>query len=176
MTEPLATYGRLAARPTSEGDLDFVLKTERDPENARFVSQWSREEHAAVMHDPACAHLILTAAPAGRAIGYAILRGLGSPDRSIEFTRLTISEKGKGYGREALRLVKRHAFERLGAHRLWLDVMEHNPRARHLYASEGFVHEGTLRDALFRGGGFLSLHVMSMLEGEYRKQQAERGA
>src|SRR5207245_1459683 len=145
MTEPVTTYGRLTACPAKEHDLDFVLRTERDPENARFVTQWSRDEHAAVMRDPDCAHLILTAAPDERPVGYAILRGLASPDRSIEFKRLAISEKGKGYGREAMRLVKRLAFERLGAHRLWLDVMAHNPRARQRGAPEGFVHAGRLR-------------------------------
>lgn len=86
-----------------------------------------------------------------------------------------VTEKGKGYGKEALRLVKQLAFEELGAHRLWLDVKKQNVRARHVYESEGFVVEGVLRECLKAEAGFESLVVMSMLRDEYigaRKRRA----
>jgi RimJ/RimL family protein N-acetyltransferase len=51
---------------------------------------------------------------------------------------------------------------------LWLDVMAHNAAARHLYASEGFVPEGTLREALRRDGRYVDLVLMAILEDEYR--------
>ena len=79
-----------------------------------------------------------------------------------------MTEKGKGYGKEALRLVKKMAFQELKAHRLWLDVKEHNVRARHVYESEGFVAEGVLRECIKAEVGFESLVVMSMLCGEYQ--------
>ena len=59
------------------------------------------------------------------------------------------------------------SFQELGAHRLWLDVKPHNERARALYRSEGFVEEGTLRDALYYNGRFESLVVMSILRPEW---------
>lgn len=80
-----------------------------------------------------------------------------------------ITEKDRGYGRQALRMVKRRSFEEADAHRLWLDVMDNNHRARHLYRSEGFVEEATLREAMFVGDRFVSLIVLSMLEDEYRR-------
>jgi len=46
--------------------------------------------------------------------------------------------------------------------------MQHNARARHLYASEGFVSEGTMRDAVRVGDRFVDLVVMSILEHEHR--------
>ncbi len=36
-------------------------------------------------------------------------------------------------------------------------------------ASKGFVHEGTLRECLLRDGRFVSLHLLSILEGEFRQ-------
>ena len=63
--------------------------------------------------------------------------------------------------------MKRHCFERLNVHRLWLDVFETNQRARNLYESAGFQVEGTLRECLRTGEGFASLVVMSMLSSEY---------
>ena len=68
-------------------------------------------------------------------------------------------------------MVKRLAFEEFKAHRLWLDVKEHNVRARHLYESEGFVTEGVLRGCIKAEAGFESLVVMSMLRGEYHDAQ-----
>ncbi len=154
-------------RPTTEDDLDFVLATERHEENVPFVGQWSRERHRDVLSNDDVAHLIVETAT-GQPVGYLILAGLASPDRSIEFKRITIAEKGNGFGREALRLVKRLAFGRFAAHRLWLDVRDGNDRARRLYESEDFLHEGILRDASRVGDGFASLHVLSILEHEYR--------
>jgi diamine N-acetyltransferase len=52
---------------------------------------------------------------------------------------------------------------------LWLDVKDFNHRARTLYASEGFVVEGTLRECLKADdGSFESLVVMSLLKREYQ--------
>ena len=74
-----------------------------------------------------------------------------------------------GIGRAAVRLVKRFAFRKHGAHRLWLDVKEHNDRARRLYQAEGFIVEGVLRECLRGDSGFASLVVMSLLASEYHE-------
>jgi ribosomal protein S18 acetylase RimI-like enzyme len=155
--------GRLAFRATTEADLPFVLQAERATD---FVRHWPAEEHRAVLTDPHAAHWTIEAdaAPAG----FLILRGLGTEDRSLELKRLVIARPGRGLGRLTLRLLKRVAFERLAAHRLWLDVMPHNDPARHLYASEGFKVEGTMREAIRVGGRFRDLVLMSVLEHEHR--------
>jgi RimJ/RimL family protein N-acetyltransferase len=51
---------------------------------------------------------------------------------------------------------------------LWLDVFEHNARARHVYRSVGFVEEGVLRECVKQQERYASLVVMSILENEYR--------
>jgi diamine N-acetyltransferase len=82
--------------------------------------------------------------------------------------RIVVNDRGKGYGRAAVRAIKRHAFETLSAHRLWLDVKEQNAWARAVYEKDGFRNEGTLRACLKGPEGFESLLVMSVLEHEYR--------
>lgn len=57
------------------------------------------------------------------------------------------------------------------AHRLWLDVFEHNERARALYTSEGFTVEGVLREHVNLHGQWRSLVLMSMLSREYVDHQ-----
>ncbi len=94
----------------------------------------------------------------------------------MELKRLTLAETGGGYGRETLRLIKKTAFEAFGAHRLWLDVYTHNSRAQHVYLTEGFVVEGTLRECVLLGDTYASLEVMSVLEEEWRLTAGGRRA
>jgi Acetyltransferases, including N-acetylases of ribosomal proteins len=156
---------------TREEDLDFVLSAEQSAENRSFVSVWAREQHLGALTSKNLSHLIIENITDGSRVGYIILAGLADANQSIEFRRIVVTEKGKGYGKEALRLVKKIAFQELKAHRLWLDVKEHNVRARHVYESEGFVAEGVLRECIKAEVGFESLVVMSMLCGEYRDAQ-----
>jgi RimJ/RimL family protein N-acetyltransferase len=159
--------GLVRLRPTTEGDLAFVVRTEGDGENVPFIGRWTRERHLESLSDGRTSHMILERTGTGESIGYVVLTGFDNPDRTVCLKRLVVAEKGHGHGRSAVKLVKRLAFEEAGAHRLWLDVKERNLRARRLYESEGFVFEGTLRDAFWRGEEYESLVVMSILEKEY---------
>ena len=158
---------RVRLRPTAEGDLDFVLREEGDEENRPFIGRWPRGRHLEALADEDVEHLIAVDRGGGP-VGYAILTGVRDPGRILCLKRLMVAEKGRGYGRAVLRLVKERAFGELGAHRLWLDVKEGNARARGLYGSEGFVQEGVLRDSFWTGEVHETLVVMSILESEYR--------
>jgi diamine N-acetyltransferase len=151
-------------RKTQNADLDYVLLAEHCEDNSEFVIPWKREQHVQALNDRNCAHLI---AEAGRRVGYVILTGLLDPNKSIEFRRIVITDKGHGYGTAALNLVKTLAFETYKAHRLWLDVKEQNHRARSVYQKAGFIVEGTLRECVRTGNNYESLVMMSMLKQEY---------
>lgn len=153
--------------PTTEDDLDFVLSAEQSAENRAFVTVWTRKQHLGALSSEDLSHLVIENTADGNRVGYIILAGLADANQSIEFRRIVVTEKGKGYGRAALRLVKKLAFAELKAHRLWLDVKEHNVRARNMYESEGFVAEGVLRECIKADVGFESIVVMSMLSSEY---------
>lgn len=159
---------KIRLRTTVEDDLDFVLDAEQSAENRAFVTRWTREQHREAANANDQRHLIIETGAEGRRVGYILLAGLTSEHQSIEFRRIVVTEKGKGYGREAFRLVKEIAFKQLLAHRLWLDVKEHNARARHVYESEGFVVEGLLRECIKADDDYESLLIMSMLRDEYQ--------
>jgi RimJ/RimL family protein N-acetyltransferase len=164
-------------RPTTEGDLDFVVSAERAAENAPYIRHWPLEQHRAALRDPDIAHRIVeVSGPWPEDGGYLILLGLTNPHLGIEFKRLVITCKGAGLGRAAVRAVKRWAFLTHGAHRLWLEVKTLNARAHRLYASEGFREEGTLRDVIRAADGWESLIVMSMLAPEYHATRGIRAA
>lgn len=158
---------KILLRPTEPADLDFVLASENAPENKPFIFQWPAEKHLASFSDPDVAHLLLEASTGHRPVGYAIVNGLKNPHHSLELMRVVITEKGQGFGKAALEEIKRMAFEKWQAHRLWLDVVDHNLRAQGLYKATGFQWEGLLREAYFLDGQPLTVVIMSILAQEY---------
>lgn len=158
---------KLSLFPTTPEDLDIILAMETSPENATYIFQWKRNQHAAAISDTNIAHLKIVLG--NKIVGYLILIGLTNPDQSINFRRIVIEEKGYGYGRQAIGLVKDMVFNKFKAHRLWLDVMAHNERAYALYLSEGFIFEGVLRESYKQEGRFIDLKIMSILEQEYKQ-------
>ena len=161
----------ICLRHTLESDLGFVLNAELSDENSPFVIAWTYQQHQQALSNKDLLHLIVEQCDNNKPIGYIILAGLEQNNQSIEFRRIVITDKGKGYGRESLRLIKKMAFEKLFAHRLWLDVKDRNLRARHVYEAEGFIVEGVLRECLKIGEKFESLVVLSMLQSEYQCYQ-----
>ena len=160
---------RIAFRSTLPEDLSFVLSTESDASNTPFIGGWTEEKHLNLIKARRGGHFIVEKLESNTPIGYVIIPDIENPNRGIELRRIVISEKGAGYGREALGLLKRLVFEKWKMHRLWLDVMEHNERARHLYKSEGFVEEGVWREAYYDGENYVSLVFMSILESEWER-------
>ncbi|MHB1431760.1 MAG: GNAT family N-acetyltransferase, partial [Streptosporangiaceae bacterium] len=67
-----------------------------------------------------------------------------------------------------MRLLLRYGFERLGLHRISLDVLDFNPRARRVYANLGFVTEGVLREEHRWGDEWIDVTIMSMLAREWQ--------
>ena len=157
---------KIHLRKTTEADLDFVIAAEQSAENRPFVVAWSRKQHREAFDDQNLSHLVIENM-GGERVGYIILAGLTDANDCIEFRRIVVTEKNRGYGKQALQAVKNLAFDELKAHRLWLDVKEQNARARHVYEAEGFRAEGVLRECLKTETGYESLVVMSMLRGEY---------
>jgi diamine N-acetyltransferase len=169
---------RLRLRPTMLSDLDFVISVERDSHNLPFITPWERTQHEGAVRFPDFRHFIVEGGDDYASIGFVILQGCRNPQRSVELKRLVLQAKGqgRGLGRACVRLLKQMAFRDLHAHRFWLDVKLLNTRALALYASEGFVEEGRLRESvrvsIDGADGYDSLVVMSMLDREYQARVA----
>jgi len=68
-----------------------------------------------------------------------------------------------------MRTMSRYGFEELNLNRIWLRVYDTNPRARKAYEKAGFVYEGTLRQAEYKHGRYIDVHVMSILKSDWIK-------
>jgi RimJ/RimL family protein N-acetyltransferase len=156
----------MTLRRASKQDLPFIVALEQQFRGLNLVGADDLPTHERRMNDPDWQYWI--AEHQGSPIGHVILQGIVSVNRSVELMRIVISEPGKGLGRMVLEAVLSNAFDELFAHRLWLDVFEHNARARHVYRSVGFVEEGVLRECVKQQERYASLVMMSILENEYR--------
>ena len=157
-------------RAAEERDLDFILTSEANPENARYIVADSRVYHQDTLDSPAAIHFIVERKDNGKAIGFLMATGRNSPDHEQYWRRVIINERGKGYGKEAMNLLMAWAFEDAGAHRGWLDCKDYNDRALHVYESLGLQREGLLRETLFVDGKYENLVVLGILENEWRER------
>jgi len=74
----------------------------------------------------------------------------------------------QGYGTDATRTMLRFAFEELNLHRVELEVVDENMRARRCYEKAGFRYEGTRRQAIFLEGQYHDSHLMGILQEEFQ--------
>src|SRR5487761_1336088 len=81
------------------------------------------------------------------------------------------SDRGKGFGKEAVRLLQRFAFHELGLRRLSLDVIADNAPALALYRGLGFQEEGRLRERVYRDGRATDLVYMGLLGRDWAEGQ-----
>jgi RimJ/RimL family protein N-acetyltransferase len=83
---------------------------------------------------------------------------------------IMIGEKtlwNQGYGSEAMNLLLRHGFRTLNLNRVSLQVYAENKRAIRVYEKAGFVHEGCLRQAVYKNGEYHDILYMSVLREEW---------
>jgi diamine N-acetyltransferase len=106
-------------------------------------------------------------------IGNVGLQQIEWTNRAAEFG-IFIGDKSfwnNGYGTEATRLTLKHGFETLNLNRIYLHVYETNPGAIRAYEKAGFVHEGKLRQSVYRNGCYIDALLMSILRSEWDAKQ-----
>jgi diamine N-acetyltransferase len=106
---------------------------------------------------------------AWRAVGFCVLRDIDPSHRTAEFG-MTIgdrTDRGKGYGTEAVRLLLDLAFTGLGLQNVQLQTYEFNHAALRAYERAGFKEYGRRRRCHFMGGRFWDVVYMDYLAEEF---------
>lgn len=104
----------------------------------------------------------------GQYIGHCGLYSVDATARHCELG-IEINDKGywgRGYGRDAIRLLLDYAFQHMNMHRVWLNTHSENERAIRCYKACGFVEEGRLRQHIWVSGHYVDRIVMGVLRGE----------
>jgi RimJ/RimL family protein N-acetyltransferase len=170
---------RLFLRPIVEADYDAGYRWERDHE----VQHWAQGDYAPadLTLDEYKARYAPPGGIPGEADHFAIIV---RPDTLIGFigyfhanrrigkveVGIGIGEKaywGRGYGREAMRLLLRHVFYDLRFQRAELNTWSGNTRAIRSYESCGFLVEGRLRRGELVDGTYYDMIWMGLLREEF---------
>lgn len=77
----------------------------------------------------------------------------------------------QGFGFEVMRLLLRHGFNTLNLNRIYLQVFDNNLGAIRAYEKAGFVHEGRLRQDVYKNGVYHDVLVMGILRSEWQDSQ-----
>lgn len=82
----------------------------------------------------------LTAVDGDGVAGHLTMRFLDREKRAVHFGFIIVdsSKRGKGYGKQMLKLAVRYAYEVLEARKITLGVFENNALAYHCYKAVGF--------------------------------------
>jgi RimJ/RimL family protein N-acetyltransferase len=179
-------------RPIEPRDADRLWEAVQDPEGLRltgttatFTREQIAEWTATVADRPGRYDWAVTPGAirdgqpvSDELIGEIVLNNIDDHSGSANLRLQMLPDyRGRGYGREAIPMVLAFAFEHEAGphlHRVQLDVLSINPRARALYASLGFREEGVLRDVYRDGDGWADSIVMSILEDEFRALEPAR--
>jgi RimJ/RimL family protein N-acetyltransferase len=76
---------------------------------------------------------------------------------------------GKGFGREAMRLLLDYGFRMRNVQRIWLNTQANNERAIRCYLACGFVEEGRLRRHAWSNGDYHDVVYMGILREEWER-------
>lgn len=148
-------------------DIALVMSVERQPGYEWSVGRWSEAEHVNALVAPDCMYLI--GARDGKSPrGFAILRDIDQHYGNLCLKRVAVLDAGRGFGQAFLEAIMDWVFTQTETHRFWLDVIEQNVRARHVYAKLGFVEEGRKREAhVLPDGTRTSYRLLSILKPEW---------
>lgn len=171
---PLGEYSMRSPRPEDVADL---LPQKNDPEIRALLggegpayteaSMLLWVERHRVAEDEA---FFVIVGASGRVVGHVALYRIDRRVGSAEFGIL-IGDKavwGTGLGEAAVRWMVEYGFAALSLQRIYLEVIDRNPRARRLYQRIGFLDEGCLRRHQRKGETLVDVYVMGLLREEYQ--------
>jgi RimJ/RimL family protein N-acetyltransferase len=186
--KPTLTGEKVVLRPFRDGDLPAIRAVLLDPEARMLTGSVHNAAEARSPQPPAEEALLLdwygncndqpdrldlavVDKMTRECVGEAVLNQWDPGNESCNF-RIFIGPNGRdrGLGTEATRLIVGHGFERLGLHRISLEVYAFNPRARRAYEKVGFRVEGVLRESFRYNGEWIDATVMSILASEWHHQ------
>jgi RimJ/RimL family protein N-acetyltransferase len=174
--KPVLTGERALLRPFAGDDADAMAEIIKDPEVIRYTFEPSSEltlERLRAWYGSRGEQddrldLAVTDRATGAVVGEVVLYDVDQMNHNCTFrTLIGPAGRGRGLGTEATRLIVGYGFERIGLHRIQLDVYTDNHRACRVYEKVGFTAEGVRREVQLREGTWRDELVMSILSQEW---------
>ncbi|MGV9347539.1 GNAT family N-acetyltransferase [Streptomyces spiralis] len=181
LDKPTLSGERVLLRPVTVEDVPALMPMFQDAEASRLTGSHDEggldEARIRTWYDTRREQndrldLAVVEQATGNVVGEAVLNDWDPGNESCGFRICLVpGARGRGLGTEATRLIVGYGFERLGLHRISLEVYASNPRARRVYEKVGFLAEGVLRDALLWEGERVDAAVMAILAPEWSQHR-----
>ncbi|MCG6442291.1 GNAT family N-acetyltransferase [Vibrio parahaemolyticus] len=125
-------------------DAGAFVEMEHSDDTKDFIIPYSLEQHRILIDSNDVIYLSLYYE--NELSGFMIL----SQDNQdvVEFRRIVVASKGKGFGQLAIKAMERYCAEKLNCSRVWLDVFELNSRGLHIYQKLGYTQ---FKEAFYEG-------------------------
>ncbi|MFW9768525.1 MAG: GNAT family N-acetyltransferase [Candidatus Thorarchaeota archaeon] len=141
----------------------------------KYMEEWLQKVSAWDPWKDGHLYLAIVEKATGKFLGGAALQDVLFPHNRAE---LSISiydpeDRGKGYGSDAVMVLLRIGFHILGLNSIYLDTMEDNERAIHVYEKLGFKRVGVLRQTEYMNGAHKGLMIMDILREEFMNRYPE---
>ena len=124
-------------RTSLENELELFQRFEKEKDTKDYIIPYTLEKHIEEFNKPNIVYK--TILNRNKIIGFMILN-LEEDKKSVEFRRIVINEKGKGFGIMAIKFLDYIVKEEFVRNRIWLDVFENNKRAIHIYKTCGYKY------------------------------------
>jgi len=139
------------------------------PRSRNYMESWLEKRASTNPWTDSLLELAIVDKASNAFIGLTHLEDIKRPHSRAEFG-ISIQNPdnlSKGYGTDATQIMLWIAFNILGLHSVYLDTMENNDRAIHVYEKIGFKRVGLLRETEFSDGAYIGLLLMDILKDEF---------
>jgi RimJ/RimL family protein N-acetyltransferase len=161
-------YGRLYRWAQ---DPDIWAQTTDKPLRARSFAEFT-EYYDRVVRNEATAEFAVDVDDT--LIGRATLFAFDNLAQNAELgVSLGPEYRGKGYGRDVVRVLLRYGFHHRNLHRIWLETLATNEAGLRAYRAAGFVEEGRLREQAWSDGAHVDVVRMAVLRRDWYRIASE---
>lgn len=169
-------------RPVEEHDLPLLVCWRNDPESRRFffspflISLGGQKKWYEELQSDRSRILFMIETVEGTTVGTIGLEKIDwrNQHAAIGQFLLAAEHRGLGYAEEAGRLLIQYAFQELNLHRLYSEIFAWNRPVIEWDKFYGFQEEGVLRQAVFSGGMFQDVVILSLLREEWQARRLAR--
>lgn len=169
---PILTGEKVVLRPITDADTDNIVRWRNTPsvrDNFIFRQTFTPEMHRNWLKTKVAAgevvQYIIVDKAADTAVGSIYYRDIDHNFNSAEYGLFIGEEsaRGKGLGKEAIRMFIDFGFKTLGLHRISMRVLAENIASRRSNTAVGFVEEGTFRDMVRLDGVYHDVIFMARI-------------
>lgn len=156
-------------------DLDYIGLTRsfRFPKHQGIEKEWLES----VMSDKSnkTIYFVIETVAESNAVGFVQLGNIDWISRNCMFG-IAIPEKkfrGKGFGKDAMKILFDYAFNFLNLKKIALEVISFNANSIHLYEKLGFEKEGELKQHYFWNGSYHDVLIYGLFKENFVKDESE---